>query len=339
MESNISPLIKEKAPIILAEIQKAKSILLHCHPSPDPDSVGSALAMKFALEQLGKKVTVIKGDSAIPEAFMHFPGAKDIVAQNYSEVNLADFDLFIILDSALKQMVSRRSAVEFPPTLGTIAIDHHQSNDQFAKLNLVDATYPANCLILHDLFVLWGIELNSDIASNLFIGTYTDTGGFKYPGVNSHTYSVIAELVSYIPNVSDLITKMEYCNTPGFIAFEAAALGSIEVFLGGHLALSAVPYKVLGEKGIAVTDASTSETSSFMLTVAGWDVVASAVEQEPNVVKFSFRSKNADKFDVSKLANMMGGGGHRAAAGLILKMSIEEAKKLVVSKAKEMYNL
>ena len=76
-----------------------------------------------------------------------------------------------------------------------------------------------------------------------------------------------------------------------------------------------------------------------MLTVAGWDVVASAVEQEPSVVKFSFRSKDANRFDVSKLAGSMGGGGHRAAAGLILKMSIEEAKKLVVSKAKEMYNL
>ena len=65
--------IHEKAPLILAEIKKAKHILLHCHPSPDPDSVGSALAMKFAIEQLDREVTLIKGDSDIPETFV-FPG-------------------------------------------------------------------------------------------------------------------------------------------------------------------------------------------------------------------------------------------------------------------------
>src|SRR3954463_13074656 len=103
----ISPLIQEKAPVILAEIEKASSILLHCHPSPDPDSVGSALAMKFALEQLGKKVTVIRGDSEIPQAFMHFPGAGDIQSKSFGEVDLKNFDLFIIQDSGSPEMISR----------------------------------------------------------------------------------------------------------------------------------------------------------------------------------------------------------------------------------------
>ena len=54
---------------IKTTIENSKNVLLHCHPSPDPDSVGSTLAMKFALEQIGKKVTLIKGDSNIPRAF------------------------------------------------------------------------------------------------------------------------------------------------------------------------------------------------------------------------------------------------------------------------------
>src|SRR3989344_3205155 len=92
---------------ILSHIEKANSILLHCHPSPDPDSVGSVLAMKCALEQMGKKATVIKGDSDIPQAFMHFPGADTIVKKNFGEVDLKNFDLFIILDSASPEMISR----------------------------------------------------------------------------------------------------------------------------------------------------------------------------------------------------------------------------------------
>jgi phosphoesterase RecJ-like protein len=333
-----STLIREKAPLILEEIKKAHSILLHCHPSPDPDSVGSALATKFALEQMGKKVTVIKGDSDFPQGFKHFPGAEDIVQKNFHEIDIKQFDLFIILDSPRIGMVSRRGEVDFPPSLKTIAIDHHYSNSQYANINLVDDSYPANCLLLFDIFDSWGVKLTPEIASNLFIGTYTDTGAFKYPTVNTHTYQIVAKLVEYIPNVSDLITKMEYSNTPKFVEYKALALSSVEVF-HDIFALSMVPLSALEKKEIPVADVRTNEVASFLLTVLDWHFVAAGVELEPNLVKFSFRSKNIEKYDVAKLTASLGGGGHHAAAGLILRMPFEESKKLVVSKAKEMYNL
>src|SRR3989344_3353977 len=123
-----------KASQIFDEIKKASSILLHCHPSPDPDSVGSALAMKFALEQLGKKATVIKGDSEIPQAFMHFPGAKEIIAENFFEVDLKEFNLFIILDSAAPEQISRFKPIKFPLPIRTIVIDHHRTNPGYADI-------------------------------------------------------------------------------------------------------------------------------------------------------------------------------------------------------------
>ena len=192
--SDISPIILEKAPVILAEIRKANNILLHCHPSPDPDSVGSALAMKFALEQLGKKATVIKGDSEIPQAFMHFPGAKDIVQKNFFEVDLKDFDLFIAVDAGGLVTVSRKGEVVFPPTLKVIVIDHHQTNGGYGSINLIEPNYPANCQILFDLFKLWNVKLDASIAANLFIGIYTDTGSFKFAGVNHYTFDVARQL-------------------------------------------------------------------------------------------------------------------------------------------------
>ncbi len=335
----ISPIIKEKAPLILVEIQKAKSILLHFHPSPDPDSVGSALAMKFALEQIGKKVTVIKGDSEFPRGFKHFPGAGEIVEKNFLEIDQSQFDLFIIIDSAQPQMVSRRGEIKFAPNLKTIAIDHHATNRQFAEINLLESAYPASCQILFDLFKLWEVKLTPEISANLFIGIYTDTGAFKYRGVTQHTYEIIGELVKHIPDVSDLITRMENSNSPQLIAFEAAALDSIEVFCGGRFALAAVPSTVIKSKNIPTADVRTSEVSSFMLTVAEWDFVAAAAEIDSNVIKFSFRSKDIEKYDVAKLTESLGGGGHRAAAGLILRMPFDEAKKLVVQKAEELYKL
>src|ERR1035437_290287 len=180
----MTDIVKKEAPKIFAAIKAANNILLHCHPSPDPDSVGSALAMKFALESLGKKATVIRGDSEIPQAFMHFPGADSIVPKNFFEVDLKEFDLFIIQDTGNLDRVSHLGEMKIPSSLPTIVIDHHISNHGFGTLvNLVDVSYPSTSLILFDLFKVWNIRITEDIAGDLFIGAYTDTGGFRYESV------------------------------------------------------------------------------------------------------------------------------------------------------------
>ncbi len=334
-----SPIVKEFAPVILAEIKKADSILLHCHPSPDPDSVGSALAMKFALEQLGKKVTVIKGDSEIPKAFMHFPGADSIVRKNFFEVDLKDFDLFIAQDSGSIEMVSRIKPIIFPESLKVIVIDHHKTNTKYGSINLVDSTYPATGQLLFDVFNEWGITITPEIASNLFIGIYTDTGGFKYEGTGESTFKTAGELVGIIPNFNRLIAQMENSNTPKLLAYEGLALSSIETFLDGKVAISSVSCKELQDKGIPKSETGAGFISSIMRSVGSWNIVCAVIESEPGKVKLSFRTNDASKFDVSKIAVAFGGGGHKAAAGGISNLPIEEVKKQVVEKIKELYNL
>ncbi len=338
-KDDISPIIREKAPLILAEIKKAKSILLHCHPSPDPDSVGSALAMKFALESLGKKATVIRGDSEIPQAFMHFPGADEIVPKNFGEVDLKEFDLFIIQDSGSTEMMSRWKKISFPLPIRTVVIDHHPSNPSYADLNLVEPAYPAVAQILFDLFTLWDVKLTPEIAANLFIGMYTDTGGFKYTGTTGHSFAIASELVKAFPDFPRLISEMENSNTPETLAFEGLALDSIETFLGGALGLSVVSNSVLKSKAIPPLEISGAHVSTKLRTVAQWRVSGTLIEIEPEQIKMSFRSKDGDKYDVSKLAVALGGGGHKAAAGATLNMPLDEAKRQVVAKAKELYNL
>jgi phosphoesterase RecJ-like protein len=335
----VSPLISEKASLILAEIKKARSILLHCHPSPDPDSVGSALAMKFALEQMGKKATVIKGDSEIPQAFMHFLGAKDIVQKNFFEIDLSEFDLFIVQDSSKEEMISRIKPVEFPQSLKTIVIDHHNSNKGYGIINLVEPSYPSNCQILFDLFKEWRISFTKEIATNLFIGMYTDTGGFKYTGTTARTFAIAAELVNIAPQFSELIAKMENSNTLDNLIFQGKALSSIETFFNGRVALSLVPYSLIKDNQTDDENISAGSISSILRSLAGFDIVGACIEVGPKTVKTSFRSKDGNCYDVSKLAVALGGGGHRAAAGAVLPMPLEEAKRLVVAKAKELYNL
>ncbi len=336
---DISPELKEKAPLILEEVKKATSILLHCHPSPDPDSVGSALAMKFALEQMGKSVTVIRGDSEIPSAFSHFPGVASIVPKNFLETDLTEFDLFIAQDSGSIEMISRKGEVVFPSTLKVIVIDHHRTNLGYGSLNLVDSSYPATAQILFDLFKEWNVKLTSEIAANLFIGTYTDTGGFKFEGTNSHTFRAASELAEVFPDFPKLIDAMENSSTPGALAFQGHALASTETFLNGTLALSAVPFSFLAKESIDPEDSGAGMISTIMKKVGSWGIVGSMVELEPGRTKVSFRCRDSNTYDVSKLAVALGGGGHKAAAAALIALPLDEAKKLVVTKVKEVYNL
>jgi len=337
--STVSKQIQENAPLILAEIKKAKSVLLHCHPSPDPDSVGSALAMKFVIEQLGGKATVIKGDSDIPQAFMHFPGAKDILMKSFWEIDPSQYDLFIIVDSALSGVSRLKSVTELPEKMMVINIDHHKTNKGDGKINIVDPSYPAVAQLLYDLFIEMGIEIDPEIAANLFVGIYTDTGGFKYEGTSTRTFEVVAELVQVYPAFSKLIADMENSNTVNDIAFQGLALSLTETACDNKILLSVVPFSFIESKKIPDVSISAGMISPELRTVKGFDLFVVVIEPRPNKIKLSFRTIDSDKYDVSLLAAALGGGGHKAAAGAILDMPIEDAKALVVSKAKELYNL
>ncbi len=332
--------MKEKATLILAEIKKAGSILLHCHPKPDPDSVGSALAMKFALEQMDKKVTVIKGDSEIPEAFMHFPGADQIIRKNFSEIDLREFDLFICQDSSAPQMVTRTKKLEFPLSIPTVIIDHHRSSEKFGAINLIEDTYPANAQLLYDVFSEWGIKMTPEIASNLFMGIYNDTSGLKYRLTSVRTYEIMAKLVETGIDFTGLLDRMENSRTPASIAYEHVALGNIKYFLGGKLVISSVPNEVIVKNDITEQDMGSVQISSILRTVIGWDLDVALVEIKPGEIKVSLRTRDENKYDVSKLAVALGGGGHKAAAGAgIIGVSLDKAEKLVVAKAKELYKM
>src|SRR3990167_9084074 len=97
---------KESAQI-LEEIKKAKKILLNCHRSPDPDSIGSVLAMKLVLESMGKEIEIICPSRELYESVNYLPGYNKIKRGiDYSAFNFSDYDLFVVLDSASWGMVS-----------------------------------------------------------------------------------------------------------------------------------------------------------------------------------------------------------------------------------------
>lgn len=335
----MTAIIESLAPQILEAVKKADSILLHCHPSPDQDSIGSVLAMKYALDQFGKKVTVIKGDSPLPKAFSHLPGTDSLIAKSFGELDLSDFDLFISLDSSSPVMVSRINTPVFPLAIQTIVIDHHSTNEKYGNINLVESSYPATAEIVFDLFKIWKVDFTHDISVNLFMGMYSDTGGFKYYGTTHNTLKKASELAEKAPDFIRYISLSENSRTKEALIFNGLALSSMKTFFDGKIGIASVSFEQISTNKITQEDISSIPVANIIISVSEIEAGISISEYEPRKLRIQFRSKDALKFDVSKLAVALGGGGHKLASGTRLEMSPEEAVKKVVETSKMIYNL
>ncbi|MBI2097788.1 MAG: DHH family phosphoesterase [Candidatus Vogelbacteria bacterium] len=337
--------VKKLAPEIWRVVQAARRVLLILHPKPDPDSVGSNLAFCHLLRGLGKEATLLKGDSPMPGYLSFLPGYETIVPKNYLEiypasggVDPADFDLFLVLDLAEPGRISHLGEVKFPSGLKTVLIDHHKTATPFCQINLIAPDYPATAQILFDLFKLWSIALTPEIAACLFVGLYTDTGGFQYPRTTSATFLAAAKLAAAAPNFPELIFQLENNNSPGLIRFQGLALSSIELFgREEKVALVALSLDDLRRHNLRVEDTQGVSIANILKSVKGWAIGAEMIEREPGLVTLSLRTRDPKRFDVSRLAVALGGGGHPAAAGAALKMPFAGAKELFLQKLGETY--
>lgn len=317
---------------ILEEIKKAKKILLCFHPNPDFDSVGGVLAMRRALTAMGKSADVIKGDSDIPQFAKYLPDTEYIIEKNFLETDLSQYDLFIALDaSAALERLSLLGEVKLPTSLRIVRIDHHMSiGRSFAHIDLADENSPATCQILHDLFAEWGIEITKEMSILLFAGIYYDTGGLKYPKTDSKTFLIMANLAKTAPDFHNTISQIENNQEEDTVLFQGLALSSIETFFDGKAAVSTVSFGELKKRSIK-NELRAGDIATILKSVAGWMVGVSIVEKEPSIIKVSFRSKDAERYDVFKIAAVLGGGGHRAAASAVINKPLAEAKEMIIN--------
>ncbi|MBX4197720.1 DHH family phosphoesterase [Candidatus Parcubacteria bacterium] len=332
---------KDIAGQILAEIKLAKKILMHCHPSPDGDSLGSTLAMSHVLKAMGKEPTVIKGDSDLPKYLSKLPGYDTIVLKNIFEIDLKDFDLFLVLDTGSPDRVSKIQPLTLPLPIKTILIDHHISNQGFGDISLILSDYSSTCEILYDLLEMWQIDLSPQAAVCLFVGIYTDTGGFRYrtskTSPPAETIGKAAKLAHIAPNYIDILHSMENSNTKGRLIAQGLLLHSIETHFNDSVAFVSVSKAELDAHKITLDDISGLDVANQLKSVIGWNMGISFIEKEPNYIGISFRSRDPERYDVAKVASFVKGGGHKAAAGARILGTLQEAKDQVLKAIAETY--
>lgn len=331
--SDHSPEFLQTAAKIFSQISSSHSVLLHLHPSPDADSIGSCLSLLHLLESLEKKVTLIRGDSVPGTGFRSLPGFEKITPLTYPELNLAQIDLFLILDSSSTTNISTLGPVKFPPHLKTVVIDHHPTNEHFAQTNLVIPHYPATSQIIYDLLTVWGQPITANMAVNLFAGIYTDTNGFRTPNTLPSTFRVAAALAALNPDFPRVLWQLENSNEPEKIAFISLALSSLEHHFNGQFALAAISSSDLERHHIQPfhTDIVRSQVADILVSVSGWEISCCMVELEPGKTRAIFRTRDSVHFDLTKIIESTHmGGGHKSRAGIVIPMPIADAKRYLL---------
>lgn len=319
---------KESA-IIFSTIKKAGRILINCHRGPDSDSVGSALALSQVLQEMGKEIMVIC-PSDIPSDLMFLKGAEKIVRVNFTSFDFTDFDLFIILDSSTYSMVTGMKDSE-SPTINSIVIDHHFSNNKFGKINLIDSKMTSTGELLYRLFMDWKVPVSQEIAECLLTGIIGDTGTFQYQNVGSETLEVAADLMKKGANkdkiVFNLYRSIEFKEVKMWGKFVE------KMMIDDSFVWSAIPiatYKDFGEYAYAKEDVA----NLFFPIIKGTEFGIVMVEASDGVLSVSFRSRTG--FDVAKIAEEIGGGGHKLAAGARIEgIPFNDAVNLVLKAARK----
>ncbi len=320
---------------ILEEIKKANSILMTCHPGADYDSVASNLAFHLVLQQLGKKSKIIFADNTPNPAHRFLPSFDEIKQETWQDQDLSQFDLLLVLDASSPDQISKRSEITFPDNLKVIAIDHHRSNQSYGDLNLIDRDSPATAQILYRLFKLWQIEITPDIAICLFAALYDDSK-FKYPGTNKETYQIAADLLSKDIDLNQIIFNIDNSCTQKSLKYLELALQNQKHFFQDQVVISSISYDELQKHAIKKHDQDI-QPQNIIKSAFGNDLVIIVHENEPGFCGCSFRSRDLKKYDVSKIASALGGGGHASAAGCRIEGDTPKALEILLETISKIY--
>ena len=312
----------------LAEIiEKSQSIVILGHISEDADSVGSALAMKYALENLGKDADVIL--SAPLEKRLEFINAEFL----YPADAKGQYDLCICLDCADMERLGERKTI-FETAKNTALIDHHITNQGFAELNYIVPDASATGEILYEVFGQIGAEVDKRVAEALFIAIASDTGSFKYSNVSPKTMRIAAELLEKDIDNAYISRMLFDTETEKAMHFKGELMSRVETYYDGRLSLIAVRNEEFENSGIAEKDMG--DIVNIPRMVQGAEIAVS-VRETKDRIKLSFRSNG--KYDVGTLAQNFGGGGHKMASGAsAVNMTFDEVKDKVTKVCGELFN-
>lgn len=284
-------------------IETAQNILLLTHRDPDIDGIGSMLALMMTLEKIGKNVTAFS-PSPLPLSFKFLPRAEKI---KYS-LNGFNFDLFIGLDYGSFERLELNQNI-LPERF--LTFDHHLAGRHWG-LQIVDNRFSSTAEIIYCFLNFLSVPLERETATCLLAGIFDDTGGFHHANTTAQTLKIAGELMlkgATLSRITKITTQPEPQKK---IKTWAKILEKVEVYPETGLVLALIDYHSFAR---LPDHFAVSSLVNFLSAVPEAKVALLLVEKSPGYFEGSLRAQKDREIDVTKIARVFGGGGHKLAAG------------------------
>ena len=303
-------------------VKRAKNVLLVCHYDPDGDALSSVCALGLALEKLG-----IKNDffcyNKYPSQYYFLPGIEKFKylldeRMNPSGFNLDfdQYDLIIVCDcgsldrTQLAKQISSRSQNQ-----RIIEFDHHLKVDDYSDLELRNERAAATTEVIYDFLRANKIKIDNKIAECILTGLVTDTGTFLHGSTSDKVIKISSEMLEKGANLNRIIDNTWRNKSLRNLKIWGKVMERLQINLRYNLAFTFLTHEDIKKDNISKGEMD--GLAGFLGNLQGVNALMFLREEEKGVIKGSLRSSK--DFDVSRLANALGGGGHKRASGFSVK--------------------
>lgn len=300
-------------------IGEKKSTLILCHKNPDPDTLGSAFALKHIIMLLGNACDVCCADDS-QKKFNFITGGLSLAFTNN------EYQRYIAVDVASP---SQLGDLEYLSEKVDITIDHHAMNTRFSDYyeNLRASCAENIYLLAQELGILDTLPLN--FYECLYAGMSADTGGFRFSNVTPDTMSLASLIISRGIDHAEINRIIFDAKSLEEVKAQRLTYEKMEMFADGAISIIVFTNEMKLQNGIV--DADIVDVVNCVRGIDGVLVALALKQNSKDPCKFSLSSRANADIDVSSVCAFLGGGGHtRAAGATVIANTPNEARDIVI---------
>ncbi len=298
---------------IYRQIKKYDKIVIARHVGPDPDAIGSSIALKeIILNTFPKKQVYVVG---CPVSKFRYLGTLDKMSED-----MYHNALLIVTDTP---DIKRIDGVDIQLFSSIIKIDHHPFIDKYADIEWIDDSASSASQMVMELTFETPLKMTKSAAEKLYIGLVADTNRFLFTYTTSKTFALVSKLIRRtkidFPKLYENLYKRPFRE----MQFQSYIATHFKITDNGFASIT-ITDDVLQEYGIdSATSGNMVNEFNYIDEMLAWAIFT--VDKNNENIRGSIRSRGPI---VNEVASHYGGGGHKYASGVRLK-TFEEVESLI----------
>lgn len=262
----------------------------------------------------------------MPDNLAYLPGAEHFVADVAKD---ADIDLVVTIDMSDLTRTGGIYRDTWRNRYRLLVIDHHETNEEFGDTNLVTPEAAATALIMIEVIEALGVPVKDEIATCLLVGILTDTRGLRTETTTPAVLRVVSRLIEAGGDYQGVMQRTLDAVSYRKMRAWGAALNRLQ--LSDAVAWTTFPLSQ--KQDLDISDHDDLDLGNLLSRVAEAKVIAAFIEMRDGSIKVSMRARPG--YNVATVADALGGGGHRQAAGCTIAGPLEVAVTEVLSRLQE----